>query len=63
MSLGSNVRPSIFGSFVVGSVVLFMVSFSSCEYSAGSGVKRVVCVLEGFNIRLFCCVQVYISWR
>ena len=47
VSFGSSVRPSIFGCFSVGSMVLSSCRCSSLLYSAGSGVKSVVVVLLG----------------
>lgn len=49
VSLGSSVNPSILGSLTVGSCVLFICSVSVVEYSAGSGVNRVVVVLVAFR--------------
>ena len=43
--LVSNVRPSIFRSSFVGSVVLFIVILSFVECFAGCGVNSIVCVL------------------
>lgn len=63
VSLGSSVSPSMVGSRVVGSVVLFICRFSVVEYSAGSGVKRVVVVLEGFSCNSFSMVQLCIVSR
>ena len=45
VSLGSRVRPRIFGSRTVGSVVSCIFSVSVLLYSAGSGVKSVVLVV------------------
>ena len=42
VSLGSRVRPRIFGKGLVASILLFMDRLRDFEYSAGSGVKRVV---------------------
>ena len=61
--LGSNVKPSIFIVLSLGSVVLFIVSLSFVECSAGCGVNSIVCVFEGFRIRLFCLVQLNMSCR
>ena len=63
VSLGSRVRPSILGCFIVGSCVLFMCSVSSVLYSAGSGVKSVVVVLSAFSVSWFVMVQLCICWR
>ena len=61
--LGSNVRPSIFIVLSVGSVV-FIVSLSFVvECSAGCEMNSIVCVFEGFRIRLFCLVQLNMSCR
>ena len=54
--LGSNIRPCIFMFLFVGSVVLFIVSISFVECSAGCGVNSIVCVFEGFRLRIFCLV-------
>ena len=52
--LESNVRPSIFMVLSVESVVLFIVSLRFIEYSAECEVNSIVCIFEGFRIRLFC---------
>ena len=46
-----------FGCIAMGSAVLFIVRSTLLLYSAGSGVKRVLVVLSGFSVRLFCFVQ------
>ena len=51
--LGSNVRHNIFMFSFVGNVLLFIVSLNFVECSAGHGVNSIVCVFEGFRIRLF----------
>ena len=61
--LGSRVRPSILGKGLVARILLFMDRLRDFEYSAGSGVKRVVCVLLVFRIRLFLVAQVVILSR
>ena len=63
VSFGSNVRPSILGCLFVSSVMLFICSCKLVEYSAGSDVKSVVCVLFALSISLFCSVQCTISFR
>ena len=63
MSLGSSVSPSILGCWLVSRMLLFMLSCRLVEYSAGSGVKSVVCVLFAFSMSLFCTVQFTISLR
>ena len=50
--LGSRVRPRIFGNGLVASILLFMDRLRDFEYSAGSGVKRVVWVLLVLRIKL-----------
>ena len=55
--------PSIFGCFVVGSVVPFMVRFSCVLYSAGSGVMSVVVVLLALSCRSFSFVHVCMLFR
>ena len=52
VSLGSRVRPRIFGKGLVASILLFMDRLRDFEYSAGSGVKRDVWVLLVLRIRL-----------
>ena len=42
----------------VGNVVLFTVSLSFSESSAGCAVNNIACVFEGFIIELFCLVLV-----
>ena len=49
--------PGIFGSLFVGSVVLLICSVSVVLYSAGSGVKSVVVVLDALRVSWFCMVQ------
>ena len=51
VSLGSRVRPKIFGKGLVARMLLFMVRLRDFEYSAGSGVKRVVWVLLVLRMR------------
>ena len=57
VSLGSRVSPSIFGFFTVGSRSLFIWRVKVVLYCAGSGVKRIVVVLEVFNDSWLHCVQ------
>ena len=52
VSLGSRIRPSIFGLIFMGSVILSIYRSSCVLYSAGSGVERVHVVLSGLRIRL-----------
>ena len=54
---GSKVRPRTFGCVAMGSAVLFILISILLSYSAGSGVNRVLIVLSGFSVRLFCFVQ------
>ena len=42
VSLGSKVRPSIFGKGLVARILLFIPKLRDLEYSVGSWVKRVV---------------------
>ena len=60
--LRSNVRHSIVTVLSVESVVLFIVSVSFVECSAGCGVNGIVCVFERFMIK-FCFVQLNMSCR
>ena len=52
VSLGSRVRPSIFGLMFMGSVMLSICNSSCVLYSAGSDVKRVHVGLSGLRMRL-----------
>ena len=63
VSLGSSVSPNILGFLCVGSVSLFICNVSVVLYCAGSGVKRVVVVLDVFSVSWFCCVQWCIRCR
>ena len=63
MSLGSSVRPSIFGCLIVGSTVLLMWRVSVVLYSAGSGVNRVVVVLSALSVSWLLMVQLCICLR
>ena len=63
VSLGSKVSPRIFGCGFVGSVVPCIVRPSCVLYSAGSGVKRVVVVLDLLRVRWLAAVQSCICWR
>ena len=63
LSLGSSVRPSIFGFGSVGRVSLSILKESFLLYSAGSGVNRVVIVLLAFSMRLLSDVHFTISSR
>ena len=47
-----------FGCVAIGSAVLFILRSRLLLYSVGSGGNRVQVVLSGFNVRLFCFVQV-----
>ena len=55
------------GKGLVARTLLFMVRLRDFLYSAGSGVKRVVCVLLVFRIRLFLVAQAVMlsryGWR
>ena len=57
VSFGSKVRPRTFGCVAMGSALLCIFRSRLLVYSAGSGVNRVVVVLSGFSMRLFCFVQ------
>ena len=48
------VRLRTFGCVAMRSAVLFIFRFRLLLYSAGSGVHRVLVVLYGFSVRLFC---------
>lgn len=63
LSLGSRVRPRIFGFLTVGMVVLLIERFRVMSYSAGSGVKRVEEDFSGFSMRLFSLVHWKMSFR
>ena len=63
VSLGSRVRPRIFGNRLVASIVLFMDRLRDFEYSAGSGVNRVVWVLLVLRIRLLRFAQLVMESR
>ena len=63
VSLWSRVRPSIFGKGLVARMLLFMVRLRDFEYSARSGVNRVVCVLLVLRMRLFLVAQVVMVSR
>ena len=53
-------RPSILGNGFVARRLLLIFRFSDFEYSAGSGVKRVDCVLFVFMVRLLFFAQMVI---
>ena len=55
--------PRIFGSLFVGSVVFLICIVSVVLYSAWSGVKSEVVVLDALRVSWFCLVQSYISFR
>ena len=57
VSLGSSVRPNIFGTGLVARIWLSIYRLRDLEYSAGSEVKRVVCVLFVLRTRLLCVAQ------
>ena len=57
VSLGSKVRPRIFGCIAMHSAVLFILTSRLLVYSAGSGVNRVKAVLSEFSVILLCFVQ------
>ena len=63
VSFGSKLRPRIKGKGLVASRSLFIERLSDLEYSAGSGVKRVVCVLLVFSLRLLSMAQLVILFR
>ena len=63
VSLGSRVRPRIFGKGLVARILLFIDRLRDFEYSAGSGVKRVVWVLLVLRIRLFWVAHVVMESR
>ena len=54
VSFGSMVRPRTFGCVAMRSAVLFIFRSRLFLYSAGSGVNRVLVVLSGFSVCLFC---------
>ena len=54
---GSKVRPRTFGCVALGSALVFIFRSRLLLYSAGSGVNKVLVVLSGFSVRLFCFVQ------
>ena len=60
---GSKLRPSILGKGFVARMLLSMLRLRDLEYSAGSGVKRVVWVLFAFNLRLLFVAHVVIASR
>ena len=62
VGLGSRVRPRILGNGLVARILLFIWRLSDLEYSAGSGVSKVVCVLLVLRMR-FCAAQVVIGCR
>ena len=57
VSLGSKVMPRTCGCVAMRSAVLFIFRSRLLLYSAGYGVNRVLVVLSGFSVRLFCFVQ------
>ena len=63
VSFGSKVRPSIVGKGLVAKMLLLMVRLRDFEYSAGSGVKRVVWVLLVLRRRLLFVAQFVIVFR
>ena len=54
VSFGSKVRPRTVRCISMHSAVLFIFNSRLLLYSAGSGVNRVLVVLSGFSMRLFC---------
>ena len=60
VSLGSKVSPNIVGKGLVARILLLILRVRDLEYSAGSGVNRVVCVLLVLRMRLFCVAQLVI---
>ena len=63
VSLGSKVKPSIFGCLVVGSVVSLSVILSCLLYCAGSGVISVTVVFVSFSCSWFVCVHMCMSFK
>ena len=63
VSFGSRVRPSIIGKGFVARILLLMLRLRDLEYSAGSGVKRVVWVLLVLRMRLLRVAQSVIVFR
>ena len=63
VSLGSKFRPSVLGKGFVVSWLSSIVRLRDLEYSAGSGVKRVACVLFAFSFRLLSFAHVVIVFR
>ena len=59
----SRLSPRILLLFEVGSVVPWILRLSLVWCSCGSGVKRVICVLLGLMLSLFCAVHVCICSR
>ena len=56
VSFWSKLRPRPFGCVAIGSTVLFILG-PDCSYILQGGVNRVLGVLSGFSVRLFCFVQ------
>ena len=63
VSFGSKLRPRILGKGFLVSRLLFILRLRDLEYSAGSGVNKVVCVLLVFSLRLLSVAQVVIISR
>ena len=57
VSFGSKVRPRTCECVAMGSAVLFILWTRLLLYSPGSGVNRVLVVLSGCSVRLFCFVR------
>ena len=63
VSLGSSVTPSTLGFLFVGMMTLSIDRVSVLLYSAGSGVNSVADDLSALSCRLFCLVQLWMSFR
>ena len=63
VSLGSRVRPSIFGFLIMSSVLLLICRFSLVLYSEGSSVKRVHVVFSVLIMKLFACVHTWMLFK
>ena len=63
VSFGSKFKPSILGKGFVASKLLSIVRLRDLEYSAGSGVNKVVWVLVVLSLRLLSIAQAEIVFR
>ena len=54
VNVGSKARSISFGCDAMDSEVLFILRSRWLVYAAGSGVNRVLVVLSGFSVILFC---------